>query len=83
MFQHSPHGAEAVAAATKAADAARERTAQHLLAERLEKLREQTAVPSEQGAPTPWADRLPAFAARRLDADDDKPVSAWPSRVVG
>ncbi|MET8572622.1 hypothetical protein [Streptomyces sp. NPDC004783] len=35
-YKHNPHGADAVAAATKAADAARERTAQYLLATRLE-----------------------------------------------
>ncbi len=41
----NPNGADAVAAATKAtkaADAARERTAEYLLATRLEQLREQT-----------------------------------------
>ena len=37
-FQHNPHGADAVAAATKAADSARERTAQYLLAVRLKQL---------------------------------------------
>ncbi|MEV0694855.1 hypothetical protein [Streptomyces sp. NPDC050388] len=43
-FQHNPHGADAIAAATKAADAARERTAEYLLATRLEQLREQQAA---------------------------------------
>ncbi len=46
-YKHNPHGADAVAAATKAADAARERTAQYLLAARLEQLRERAAARSE------------------------------------
>ncbi|MEU5437984.1 hypothetical protein AB0G73_32080 [Streptomyces sp. NPDC020719] len=43
-FRANPNGADAVAAATKAAYAARERTAQHLLATRLAQLREQAAA---------------------------------------
>lgn len=43
-YKHNPNGADAVAAATKAADAARERTAQYLLAARLEQLRERAAA---------------------------------------
>ncbi|MGW6880200.1 hypothetical protein ACWGEU_08030 [Streptomyces goshikiensis] len=39
-FKHNPHGADAIAAAIKAADTARERVAEHLLATRLEQLRE-------------------------------------------
>ncbi|MFE3865686.1 hypothetical protein ACFXPT_35470 [Streptomyces goshikiensis] len=39
-FKHNPHGADAIAAAAKAADTARERVAEHLLATRLEQLRE-------------------------------------------
>ncbi|MFL4909395.1 hypothetical protein ACJ6WF_40985 [Streptomyces sp. MMS24-I2-30] len=39
-FQHNPNGADAVAAATRAADTARERAADYLLAARLEQLRE-------------------------------------------
>ncbi|MFL3870583.1 hypothetical protein LT966_28780 [Streptomyces griseobrunneus] len=66
-FRHNPTGADAVAAATKAADTARERTARYLLAVRLEQLREQTAERTEQAAP--WTDRLLAFAVRPL-ADD-------------
>ncbi|MFB6876341.1 hypothetical protein [Streptomyces sp. NPDC056323] len=66
-FKHNPNGADAVAAATKAADKARERTAQHLLAARLEQLREQAAARTEQAAATPWADRLPELATRPLD----------------
>lgn len=66
-FRHNPNGADAVAAATKAADAARERTAQYLLATRLERLREQAAARTEQAAAAPWTDRLPGLAARPLD----------------
>ncbi|MER7900483.1 hypothetical protein ABTX62_31460 [Streptomyces sp. NPDC096046] len=52
-FQHNPNGAGAVAAATKAADAARERVAGYLLATRLEQLRE-----SPPPAPSrPWPRR--------------------------
>ncbi|MFJ5611075.1 hypothetical protein ACIQCJ_17010 [Streptomyces sp. NPDC093221] len=43
-FRANPNGADALAAAAKAADAARERTAQFLLNERLEQLREQSAA---------------------------------------
>ncbi|MFB7171641.1 hypothetical protein ACFCYM_12560 [Streptomyces sp. NPDC056254] len=38
-FKHNPNGADAVAAATRAADTARERVAEYLLAARLEQLR--------------------------------------------
>jgi hypothetical protein len=68
-FRANPNGADAIAAATKAADAARERTAQYLLVTRLEQLREQAAVRTEAARPAPWTDRLPEFAARRLDGD--------------
>lgn len=43
-FQHNPNGADAIAAATKAADAARERTTQYLPAARPAQLREQVAA---------------------------------------
>ncbi|WP_255306554.1 hypothetical protein [Streptomyces sp. Wb2n-11] len=66
-FQHHPTGAHAVAAATKAADTARERVAEYLLAMRLEQLREQIAARTETAAPAPWTDRLPELAARPLD----------------
>ncbi|MFH9677792.1 hypothetical protein ACH4L5_36910 [Streptomyces sp. NPDC017405] len=52
---------------TKAADAARERVAECLLATRLEQLREQTAARTEPAAAAPWTDRLPELAARPLD----------------
>ncbi|MFI0217645.1 hypothetical protein [Streptomyces lydicus] len=67
--KHNPTGADAIAAATKAADAARERTAQYLLAERLEQLREQAAASTETTAVVPWTDRLPDLAMRPLDGD--------------
>ncbi|WP_424864007.1 hypothetical protein [Streptomyces sp. MMS24-I29] len=66
-FQHNPNGADAIAAATNAATAARERTAEHLLATRLEQLRKQAAARAEQDAAAPWTDRLPELAARPLD----------------
>ncbi|MDG4537109.1 hypothetical protein [Streptomyces sp. AV19] len=44
-FKHNPNGADAIAAATKAADTARERVAKYLLVTRLEQLRELTARP--------------------------------------
>ncbi|EPH42678.1 hypothetical protein ABT390_21765 [Streptomyces aurantiacus] len=49
-FRANPNGADAVAAAAKAADAARARTAQYLLATRLEQLRVQAAAPTEAAA---------------------------------
>ncbi|MFI1015869.1 hypothetical protein [Streptomyces sp. NPDC020965] len=46
-YRHNPHGADAIAAATKAGGTARERTAQHLLAARLEQLSGQAATRTE------------------------------------
>ncbi|MFJ4966782.1 hypothetical protein ACIP6P_30760 [Streptomyces sp. NPDC088729] len=68
-FRHNPNGADAVAAATKAADTARERAAEYLLSTRLRQLREQAAARTEQAVAAPWTDRLPELAARQLDAD--------------
>ncbi|MFF5188738.1 hypothetical protein ACFY30_34070 [Streptomyces sp. NPDC000345] len=68
-FRANPNGADAVAAATKAADAARERTAEYLLATRLEQLRKRTAARTETVAPAPWSARLTELAARPLDGD--------------
>ncbi|MEV8455481.1 hypothetical protein AB0467_34660 [Streptomyces sp. NPDC052095] len=68
-FRHNPHGADAVAAATKAADTARERAAEYLLATRLKQLREQATARTEQAAIAPWADRLSELAARELSDD--------------
>ncbi|MFJ3594871.1 hypothetical protein ACIQUY_40245 [Streptomyces sp. NPDC090231] len=68
-FKHNPHGADAVAAATKAADAARERAVEHLLATRLKQLHEQTAARTEMAVPARWTDRLPELATRQLDGD--------------
>ncbi|MEV5778475.1 hypothetical protein AB0L49_45980 [Streptomyces antimycoticus] len=58
-----------MAAATKAADTARERTAKYLLATRLEQLRERTVARTETAAPAPWTARLPELAAQPLDGD--------------
>ncbi|MEU3136409.1 hypothetical protein ABZ691_26980 [Streptomyces sp. NPDC006854] len=68
-FRHNPNGADAIAAATKAADTARERTAEYLLTTRLEQLREQTAARTEQVPAAPWTGRLHELAARPLDTD--------------
>ncbi|WP_240496436.1 hypothetical protein [Streptomyces torulosus] len=67
-FQHNPNGADAMVAATKAADAARERVAEYLLTVRLEQLRkQQAAARTEAAGPAPWTDRLTRLAARSLD----------------
>ncbi|WP_331726482.1 hypothetical protein [Streptomyces uncialis] len=66
-FQHNPTGADAVTAATKAADTARERVAEYLLAARLKQLHEWSAARPEKLAS--WTDRLPGLAARPLDGD--------------
>ncbi|MCZ4101032.1 hypothetical protein [Streptomyces sp. H39-C1] len=67
-FQHNPGGADAVAAATRAADDARERVAECMLATRVEQLREQAAR-TGQAAAARWSNRLPELAARALDGD--------------
>ncbi|MFJ3043863.1 hypothetical protein [Streptomyces tendae] len=68
-FRKNPNGADAVAAATKAADAARERVAEYLLATRLEQLRTRMADRTESAAPAPWSARLTELAARPLDGE--------------
>ncbi|MFE3685412.1 hypothetical protein ACFXPM_19480 [Streptomyces sp. NPDC059095] len=68
-FRHNPTGADAIAAATKAADTARDRAAECLLATRLRQLRKQAAARTRQAASAPWTDRLPEFAARPLTDD--------------
>ncbi|MGQ4732658.1 hypothetical protein ACUN3E_34005 [Streptomyces sp. Ju416(a)] len=75
-FQYNPTGADAVAAATEAADAARERVAEYLLATRLEQLRGQAAARTEMAAAAPWTDRLPELAARSLDGEAAEAVIA-------
>ncbi|MFK8851378.1 hypothetical protein [Streptomyces sp. Ac-502] len=50
-----------------AADMGQERTAEYLLAARLEQLHEQSAARPER--PAPWTDRLPGLATRPLDGD--------------
>ncbi|WP_203237896.1 hypothetical protein [Streptomyces sp. CdTB01] len=68
-FRANPNGADAVAAATKAAESARERTAEYLLATRLEQLRKRTEARTETVAPASWSARLTELAARPLDGD--------------
>ncbi|WP_413812675.1 hypothetical protein [Streptomyces sp. OE57] len=70
-FRANPNGADAVAVATKAADAARIRTAEYLLAKRLEQLRELAATHTEieTAAAVRWRDRMRELAARPLDGD--------------
>ncbi|MBB6439065.1 hypothetical protein [Streptomyces candidus] len=74
-FQHNPHGADALAAATKAADTARERAVEHLLATRLKQMREQAAR-TETAVSAPWTDRLPELATRQLGGDTARAVIA-------
>lgn len=64
-FRHHPTGADAVAAATRAADTARERVAEHLLAARLKQLHERSAVPAPR--PASWTERLPGLTGRPPD----------------
>ncbi|MFG2681267.1 hypothetical protein [Streptomyces sp. NPDC048392] len=68
-FRANPNGADAVAAATTAADTARQRTAEYLLTARLEQLRERVAERTETAAPAPWSARLTELAARALDGE--------------
>lgn len=75
-FRRNPNGVDAVAAAMEKAEAARGRVAEHLLAVRLEQLREQAAARTEPAAAAPWADRLPELAARSLDGEAARAVIA-------
>ncbi|MFJ9729393.1 hypothetical protein ACIRP3_42330 [Streptomyces sp. NPDC101209] len=68
-FRANPNGADAIAAATKAADTARQRVAEYLLARRLEQLRERTADRAETPVPAPWWARLTELAARPLEGE--------------
>ncbi|MFI2292899.1 hypothetical protein [Streptomyces niveus] len=64
-----PDGPIAITAAEEAAAAARERTAQHLLAARLEQLCAQTPDSAQKSGNAPWKDRLSDLADRPLDGD--------------
>ncbi|MFE3122158.1 hypothetical protein ACFXHD_01930 [Streptomyces hydrogenans] len=66
-FQAMPDSDDALRAATEAAAGAQTRTAEHLLAVRLEQLRAQARP--EPVRPAPWSRRLPEFAARPLDGE--------------
>ncbi|MEU0163351.1 hypothetical protein ABZ154_32330 [Streptomyces sp. NPDC006261] len=62
-FKHNPNGADALTAATKAADTAGERAVEYLLAARLKQLREQAAASTGAAVPAPRTDRLPELAS--------------------
>ncbi|MEU1568624.1 hypothetical protein ABZ504_51510, partial [Streptomyces mirabilis] len=66
QHRRCPDGPVAVTAAEQAADMARERTAQHLLATRLGRLRELTGGRADAAATAaaPWAERLAPLADR-------------------
>ncbi|MFE5796285.1 hypothetical protein ACFQ8C_27415 [Streptomyces sp. NPDC056503] len=71
--QALPDSDDAQRAATEAAAKAQTRTAQHLLAVRLEQLH--TQARPEPGRPAPWAQRLPDLAARPLDGEALKVIA--------
>ncbi|MFC9746349.1 hypothetical protein [Streptomyces niveus] len=75
-FRAIPNSADAVAAATQAADSARERTAQHLLTVRLEQLRTQASPGAGTRGKAPWTVRLAGLADRPLDGDTARVVIA-------
>ncbi len=66
-FRALPDSDDAQRAATEAAAKAQTRTAEHLLAVRLEQLRTQARPAPVR--PAPWAQRLPEVAARPLDGE--------------
>lgn len=66
-FQALPDSDDAQRAATEAAAKAQTRTAEHLLAVRLEQLHAQARP--EPVRPAPWTQRLPELAARPLDGE--------------
>ncbi|MGW4359467.1 hypothetical protein ACWEKU_12005 [Streptomyces californicus] len=73
-FKALPDSDDAQRAATEAAAKAQTRTAEHLLAVRLEQLYERSAARTER--PASWTKRLPGLAARPLDGDATGPVIA-------
>ncbi|MFD3567401.1 hypothetical protein [Streptomyces sp. NPDC058667] len=66
-FQALPDSDDALRAATEAAAQAQARTAEYLLALRLEQLRAQ--APPEPVRPAPWSRRLPELAAHSLHSE--------------
>ncbi|MFJ3505313.1 hypothetical protein [Streptomyces sp. NPDC090135] len=66
-FQALPDSDDAQRAATEAAAQAQTRTAEHLLAVRLEQLH--TQARPQPVRPAPWSQRLPELAARPLDSE--------------
>jgi hypothetical protein len=72
--QALPNSDDAQRAATEAAAQAQTRTAEHLLAMRLEQLHAQARP--EPVRPAPWAQRLPELAARPLGTEATEAVTA-------
>ncbi|MFE4336814.1 hypothetical protein ACFRQM_48065 [Streptomyces sp. NPDC056831] len=69
-FMADPDGADALAAAECAAQEARNRTAERLLATREKQPREEkTAARTQTAASAPWAERLAELAARPLTGE--------------
>ncbi|MFG2227925.1 hypothetical protein [Streptomyces sp. NPDC048644] len=66
LHRRNPDGPIATAAAEKAAHVARERTAQHLLATRLEQLRGMEGGHTDEAAPERWPDRLHKLVPRAV-----------------
>ncbi|WP_435600534.1 hypothetical protein [Streptomyces sp. C10-9-1] len=66
-FRALPDSDDAQRAATEAAAKAQARTAEHLLAMRLEQLR--TQANPEPVRPAPWSQRLPELAAHPLHGE--------------
>ncbi|MET9648347.1 hypothetical protein AB0K71_05315 [Streptomyces syringium] len=69
-----PDSDDALRAATEASAQAQARTAEHLLAVRLEQLHTHTRP--EPVRPAPWSQRLPELAARPLNDDAPRAVIA-------
>ncbi|MFB7955847.1 hypothetical protein [Streptomyces sp. NPDC056045] len=68
--QHSPDGADASTAAERAAQAARDRTAEHLLASREKQPgKHQTTARPQTATSAPWAQRLAELAAQPLPGE--------------
>ncbi|MFK3734688.1 hypothetical protein ACI2LJ_30990 [Streptomyces sp. NPDC088090] len=68
--RHNPSGADAVAASSQAADAARSRVAEHLLVGRLEHLRRPGAPWAKATSGRTWAERLHHLPVRPAGRDE-------------
>ncbi|MFF5491540.1 hypothetical protein [Streptomyces virginiae] len=80
-YQANPDGADAIAAAERAAQKARTRTAEHLLAVRLEQLRGQAADDRPAVRRAPWSQRLTELAARPLEGQTSRVSSEPPLQL--